>query len=188
MKKNQTLILAECAIMLGLASVLSEIKIWKMPLEGSVTLLSMLPIVLISIKHGVGIGLPLAGLYSLIQVMLSKLVFFGWSLTATAVLGVFLLDYIIAFSVLGLAGAFRKKGLPGWVAGICIVMLLRFSSHFASGILIFGQWAPEGSTPFMHSLMYNGTYMLPELIFTLVGAVFLLKTPIIQRMFSPAVS
>jgi len=188
MKRTQTLILVECAIMLALACVLSEIKIWAMPMGGSVTLLSMLPIVLISIKHGLGIGIPLAGLYSLVQLMMSRFVFFGWGLTGTAIFGVFMLDYIVAFSVLGFAGIFRKKGLPGWIAGISIVMILRFLSHFASGILIFGQWAPEGSTPFMHSLLYNGTYMLPELVFTLIGAIFLMKTPVIHKMFTPEVS
>jgi thiamine transporter len=75
--------------------------------------------------------------------------------------------------------------MGGWCAGVVLVMILRFAGHFASGIIIFGQWAPEGWNVAYYSLAYNGTYMLPELAFTLVGAILLLKTPHVRKLFSP---
>jgi len=173
--------------MLALATVLSMIKIFTMPMDGSVTLLSMLPIVLISIKRGVKVGLCTSFLYSLIQLGLSKFTMFAWGLTPVAIFGTITLDYLLAFTVLGLAGIFRdwKKPLIGEIAGIVMVMVLRFLCHFIAGVIIFGQWAPEGWGPVFYSLCYNGAYMLPELIFTVIGAVVMLKTPYIRKLFAP---
>lgn len=185
---TQTLV--ECAIMLGLATVLSMIKILQMPLDGSVTLLSMLPITLVSIKYGLKIGLPVAFLYSLIQMAMGLPAALGWGMTVEAIIGMIFLDYILAFSVLGAAGFLRTKGVPGYIAGITAALTARFIFHFLSGIIIFAQWAVESplnptGDPVLHSIFYNGAYMLPELGFTLAGAILLLRAPYVRKMFSP---
>lgn len=191
MQKNKTLILAEGAVMVAFATELSFIRVFKLPWGGSITLLSMLPIVLFSIRRGVGAGLIASFLYSLIQFVQSIIDgLFGWGLTPGMLVACILLDYIGAFTVLGIAGLFRKKGFPGWIGGITLAVFLRFVLHFASGVII---WQSIGSlwegfyteNTYLYSFLYNGCYMLPELIFTLAGAAALLKVPQTKRFLLP---
>ena len=183
-RKAKYLTLAECAIMLALATALSFVKIIALPLGGSVTLLSMLPIVIVSIKHGVKTGFITAGLYGVIQMLIGS-DFNVASLADTA--GVFvvcvLFDYILAFGVLGIAGIRRRHGLVGQEAGVLLAVFLRFLCHYISGVTIWAGYAPEGMSPGWYSFMYNGTYMLPECIFTMIGAVALLKAPYVRGLF-----
>lgn len=114
---------------------------------------------------------------------------FGWGLTSAMLIACIFLDYILAFSVLGLAGLFRKKNLPGWITGISLSIVLRFLFHFLSGVVIWkscGKLWDGFSTDniYLYSLLYNGCYMLPELVFTLIGAVALLKAPQTKKILS----
>ena len=183
MQHNKTNVLVEGAIMIALATVLSFIRVVKLPWGGSITLLSMLPIVLFSIRRGIKAGLTVSFLFSLVQFIQGIMDgLFGWGLTPGSLIACIFLDYLLAFTVLGLAGIFRKKGVPGWIAGIAFAILLRFTMHFLSGVIIwqsFGQLWGEFFTEntVLYSLLYNGAYMLPEMIFTIIGAVALLKMP-----------
>lgn len=188
MQNNQTKIMVEAAIMVALATVLSFIKIFKLPWGGAITLLSMLPIVIFSIRRGVKQGLYCSFAYALIQLLQGIVLdgLFGWGLSPLMLIGCILLDYILAFTVLGLAGLFRDKDLNGWICGICLAIGLRFVMHFLSGYVIFqgfgalwGDFFTENSA--LYSLCYNGAYMVPELVFTLIGAIVLLKTPQTRR-------
>lgn len=187
MKDKKTKILVEGAVMAALATVLSFIRVFKLPWGGSITLLSMLPIVLFSIRRGVGAGLMVSFAYSLIQFAQGILDgLFGWGLTPGMLIACIFLDYLGAFTVLGIAGLFRKKELPGWIGGITLAVGLRFVLHFLSGVVIwksFGELWNGFSTEntFLYSFLYNGCYMLPELIFTLAGAVALLRMPQTRR-------
>lgn len=188
-RTNDKLIrMLEGAMMLALATVLSCIRVFKLPWGGSVTLLSMLPIVLFSIRRGVGSGLIVSVLFSLIQFGQGILDgIFGWGLTPGMLIACILLDYLLAFSVLGIAGLFRKKKLPGQIAGIVLAVSLRFLCHFLSGAVIwhsFGQLWGDFFTEntVLYSLGYNGAYMLPELIFTIAGAVVLFQVPQTRRL------
>lgn len=183
MQKNKTKILVEGAVMVALATVLSFIRVFKLPWGGSITLLSMLPIVLFSIRRGVGAGLIVSFVYSLTQFTQGIMDgLFGWGLTPGMLIACILIDYILAFSVLGLAGILRNKKLTGWILGIAVAVGLRFVMHFISGCVIwksFGELWTGFSTEntYLYSLLYNGAYMLPEMIFTIAGAVALLKVP-----------
>ena len=189
MRHTKTRALCECAILLALSVALSFIQIYKLPWGGSVTLFSMLPLCLISFKHGIKWGLGTAFCYSWFQILQGGV--FGWGLTPTMLIGSLLLDYILAFTVIGLAGILRKYGFGGMLAGVAIVSALRFLSHFLAGVILwanleqfvaFGQeWT---NRPVLYSLVYNGSYMLPELILTTVGAVVLLKIPQISRLIT----
>lgn len=180
---KKTKILVEGAVMVALATVLSFIRVFKLPWGGSVTLLSMLPIVLFSIRRGIGPGFTVAFLFSLIQFAQGIIDgLFGWGLTPGMLIACIILDYIGAFTVLGIAGLFRKKGLAGQIGGITLAVCLRFLFHFLSGVIVwksFGDLWQGFSTDntYLYSLLYNGCYMLPELIFTLTGAIALLKVP-----------
>ena len=188
MKDNKTKILVEGAVMVALATVLSFIRVFKLPWGGSITLLSMLPIVLFSIRRGVKSGLTVSFVFALIQFAQGVMDgLFGWGLTPGMLIACILLDYLGAFTVLGIAGIYRKKGLPGWIGGISLAIALRFVLHFLSGVVIwhsFGELWNGFSTDntFLYSFLYNGCYMLPELIFTLVGAVALLSAPQTKRL------
>lgn len=134
--KVQTLV--ESAIMVALATVLSMIPlIPEMPLGGKVTLLSMLPICFISIRHGLKWGLGSAFVYSVIQLMLSIAKIMTWGLTPVILLGCIFLDYLVPFTLIGLAGVFRKKGTAGMFLGIVLALSLRFLSHFISGVVLW---------------------------------------------------
>ena len=165
------------AVMVALSAALSMVKIFEMPLGGSVTLLSMLPVCMLAIMYGCKWGLFCSFVYALSQLLLGIGAVLGWGLTPAALAGCIAFDYIIAFTVLGFAGLFRKHGVPGYILGISLALVMRLVSHVISGVIFFASWAPEGWNPFIYSVSYNGLYMLPEMAFTIIGAVFLLKEP-----------
>ncbi len=181
--KNDIKKITVSAIMLALATVLSEIPIIQMPLGGSVTLLSMIPIVLISCCYGIGWGFGTAFVYSLVQLYLAISVggLFTWGLTTPALVSAIIIDYILAFTVLGIAGIFAKRGALGILFGVILAVALRFVCHFISGAVIFDIWC-EWSSPWLYSLCYNGLYMLPELVITSIGAFLLLKVKAFRRL------
>lgn len=188
MSKNKTLLLAEGAVMIALATVLSFVKVFTLPWGGSVTLLSMLPICIYSIRRGPAAGFVTAFVYALIQLYQGIAIdgLLGWGLTGGMLCACIFFDYVGAFAILGGAGMFRKKGFAGYISGIALVVLIRYGFHILSGAFIFHSvgllWDGFSTqNPYVYSLLYNGCYMLPELIFTVVGAAILLKAPATRR-------
>lgn len=182
-QSTKTRIMTEGAVMVALSTALSFISIIQLPWGGTVTLLSMLPITVFSIRRGVKAGFTASFLYSLIQFGQGAMKgLFGWGLTPGMLAACIFLDYIGAFTVLGIAGFFRKKLFPGWIGGIALALVLRFVFHFLSGAVI---WQSVGElwngfsteNTFLYSFLYNGLYMSIELILTLAGAAALLKAP-----------
>ena len=166
--------LAECGIMLALAVVLNEFTPIKLPYGGSVTFFSQLPIVVIGYRHGVKWGL-FTGLAMGIIEMLFGLANFSYVTGIVAYLILIFADYVIAFSSLGLGGVFRgtiKNQALSLAAGGALVSVIRFICHFISGATIWGGYA-EDTPVLIYSLTYNGSYMLPELIITVIGALIL---------------
>ena len=189
-KKVHTLV--ECAILVAMSVVLSLVPIWQIPLGGKVTLVSMLPVCMISVRHGMKWGLGSAFVYSVFQLILGITTegIFGWGLNPAMLIGCIVFDYIVAFTVLGFAGIFRKNGKSGIYSGIALACILRFLSHFLSGYIIFrnlGQWELFGEVfsdrPIIYSLCYNGLFMLPELVMTLVVAILMMQIPYVKKIF-----
>ena len=182
MRSSKTRILSEGAVMVALATVLSFLRIVNFPWGGSITVLSMLPIAIFSLRYGVKYGFAVSFVYSLIQFgqgMIDGI--FGWGLTPVALIACILLDYVGAFTVLGIAGIFGNKRLVSIIGGTVLAMTLRFSLHYMSGVLIFNSfgelWAGFSTdNTWLYSLCYNGAYMLPETLFTTIGTVALFKT------------
>lgn len=185
-EKTKLYALTECAIMVALSFVLSLVKVWEMPFGGSITLLSMLPICVAALRHGPVFGLSAAFVYSLTQAFVSGAA--GWGLTPTVLVVCYLLDYILAFTVLGLVGFARKKGNLAKTFCVVAVCFLRFLCHYLSGVTIWATSIPDGfieqfgANPYLYSLLYNGGYMLPETIFTAIGAFFILKALSSRKM------
>ena len=189
MKNKKVQLLAEGAIMVALATVLSFIRIVKFPWGGSITLFSMLPIVFFAIRHGVKNGLFVSSVYAVIQ--LGQGILFdgllGWGLTPIALVSCILLDYIVAFGILCLAGIFGNKSFGAVIGGVFLAVSIRFFTHFLSGVLIFGSFGELWGGVFvenswLYSLLYNGAYMLPEAILTAVGAVLIFRTKAMRRV------
>lgn len=182
-KKVNVKKLTMSAVLIALSAALSMVKVFEMPLGGSVTLLSMLPVCMLSIMYGCKWGLFCSFVYSLTQLAMGIGSVLSWGLTPQALVGSIVFDYLAAFTVLGLAGMFRRHGVPGYIGGISLALLLRAVSHVISGVIFFASWAPEGWNPFVYSLAYNGAYMVPEIVFTFAGAILLLKEPHTAKLF-----
>ena len=189
MKNKKVQLLAEGAIMVALATVLSFIRIVKFPWGGSITLFSMLPIVFFAIRHGVKNGLFVSSVYAVVQLGQGILFdgLFGWGLTPVALVSCILLDYIVAFGILCLAGIFGNKSFGAVIGGVFLAVSIRFFTHFLSGVLIFGSFGELWGGVFvenswLYSLLYNGAYMLPEAILTAVGAVLIFRTKAMRRV------
>lgn len=161
--------LVETAVMLAIANVLSELSFqgpW--PLGGSITIASTLPLVLITWRWGTKWGLFSAFVHGLLQMVLG----FSnvqYAQNAFQVIVIVVLDYLIAFSVIGLSGFFRhafQKQLTAIIAGIVLSFSLRYLCHFLSGYMVWeALWPNElGWTSALWSLAYNGSYILPETI------------------------
>jgi len=170
------------AVMIALSLVLSLVKVYQLPLGGSITLFSMLPVCAISVCYGVKNGLFVSILYAFLQVAVDLSSLMGYGMTALTWVGCLLFDYILAYGILGISGIFRKKGTIGITSGIALACVIRFISHFISGAIVFAVWCPDGWNVYWYSVVYNGSYMLPELILTVIGAVLLFRIPVIRKL------
>lgn len=172
---NRVKVLVECAVMVALATVLSLIKLYELPYGGSVTAASMLPILIIAYRHGTGVGLGTALVYGVIQQLLS-LKTLGYVSTWQSTVAVIMLDYVVAFAVIGLGGIFRKKGRSAASAllwGGLFVCILRYICHVISGATVWAGISIPTKAALIYSFSYNATYMLPETVILLAVTVYI---------------
>ncbi len=203
---SKTLRLVTSGVFIGLATVLSIIKVFALPFGGSVTLCSMVPILVLSYMYGVKWGLLCGGVYGVLQMILGATMsqafagLQGWTVPVMA-----LLDYVIAYVVVGLSGMFKgklKNHTAAFALGSTVAILLRLVCHFLSGWILWGSYAEsyfeEMSNSFgafmlnsfhgqllsaMYSLVYNASYMLPELIMSVVAIIALMAVkPVRERI------
>ncbi|PKM49779.1 MAG: energy-coupled thiamine transporter ThiT [Firmicutes bacterium HGW-Firmicutes-7] len=147
------------SIAIAIATVLSFVRIIRLPQDGSVTLCSMLFIVLIGYWFGVKQGILSGLVYGLIQLSLG-----GWVMHPIQLL----LDYPLAFAALGLSGLF-KNSENGLLKGLIFGAFGRFIFHFISGIVFFGSYAVEkGFNPVPYSIAYNSAYIGVEVFLTII--------------------
>ena len=177
-RRRSTQLLAEGAVVVALGTVLSIIK-FDMPLGGGVTLCSMLPLVFYSYRNGIKWGVFTAFVHSVIQMLLG-IDNVQYGKTALMVFAIAFLDYIVAYTVLGFAGMFRGKlgsDKKEIALGSIITIFARFLCHFVTGIFIWEALWPNayGYAPVIWSLIYNGSYMLIELVITTIVATIIVK-------------
>lgn len=184
MRNKKLLCLVECAMMVALSFGLSFVKPWQMPLGGSVTICSMLPIMLIGIKYGPVVGLSTGFVYSLTQ--LAQGFMEGDISYAAGEAGVFitamLFDYVVPYTLLGLSGILGKNSRWAPIGGMGIAVTLRFLCHYLTGVTIWAQWTPEGWTSWIYSAAYNGGYLLPDFAICLAVAVVLLNVKQMRKI------
>lgn len=172
--RNHETILATASggMAIALSTVLSLIKLYEMPQGGSITPASLLPIFFCALAFGPGWGIGIGAVYGLLQFIISPYAAHWASI---------ILDYPLAFALIGLAGIFaakrddrtgernilRRLGLiPLWrvVIAIVIGIIGRYLSSFLSGMIFYGSYAPEGQSAAIYSLIYNATYILPDMV------------------------
>lgn len=165
-------ILTETIIMVALSGALYLIKIFTLPQGGSVTLGSMVPIFLLALRRGARIGIVggiAFGLVALVEDVYSgvEVIFYPAQV---------ILDYPLAFGLLGLAGFFRN--LP--VLGVGVGIAARFCSHFVSGVLFFASYSPAGVSPYVYSALYNAGFLVPEFVITAVLMIVLVRVKALE--------
>lgn len=146
------------AVGIALAVVTSLLKIFALPMGGSVTLFSMLFIVLIAYWYGPYVGITTGIAYGLLQFVLEPIFY---------TVPQMLVDYPLAFGALGLAGFFYKQK-HGLLIGYIFGVLGRYVFAFLSGLLFFADYAPKGMNAVVYSLVYNGSYLGAEAVITII--------------------
>ncbi len=174
MNNKSVIRLVESGLLLALAAVLSIVKLLDLPYGGSITACSMLPVILIGYRHGVRYGIFAATAYALIQLLLGTSTL-SYVTTPLSVVAVVVLDYLIAFAVLGLGGIFRRGRPQGQalVLGVLTTGALRYLCHVIAGCTVWAGLSIPDSAALVYSLAYNATYMLPEVLVTALGAWYL---------------
>lgn len=192
---KRTQLLCVGAVMIALATVLSFLKVWDMPYGGSVTLFSMVPLVFLSYKFGLKWGVFSAGAFSIIQML------FGVGALGNdivTVIGSCILDYIVAYTVIGLSGMYRsriKNTTFAMILGFLTATLIRYAVHVVSGYLFFRSYADwyfgqEGfafgaavlerlngtALSFFYAFFYNILFLAPDTVVAVIGLLVLSLT------------
>ena len=196
------------AFALSISAICAVLPFLNLPFGGGFTIASMLPIILIAYMYGTKWGILTAFVYSMLQMLLgfnTVSAFFlpgdSQMLWWKAVLVLFI-DYVVAYTVLGFGGVFRKKFeiKKALVLGSIFAIALRYIAHIISGAIFFGAWAEwfftqegfyawggkileifSGNTlALVYSIIYNGTYMIPEIIITAIAAALIVRIPQIK--------
>lgn len=139
------------ALMLALAVILQQLRLFHMPQGGSITAGAMVPLLLISYRFGPGIGMLTGFLYGMINLLQGPFILHPVQV---------LFDYPLPFMAMGLAGLSPQHHFLGAAAAFCG----RFACHFLSGIVFFGSYAPAGTSVYLYSFLFNITYLLPEFL------------------------
>lgn len=168
-KKWTTRMIANAALCIALSFILSYIRLYKLPQGGSITLASMLPIFMFAYAYGTTPGMIVGAAYGLLQFIQDAYFVHPVEL---------ILDYPLAFALLGLAGIAKMNDKWGIILGIVLGTFGRFLCAFLSGVIFFGAYAPEGQNVLVYSAVYNGFYLIPEAIICIVLAMI----PQVQKL------
>ena len=214
MKENKkrieaiTLSAVMIAFAVSISAICAVMPFLNLPFGGGFTVASMLPIILVAYMYGTKWGLLTAFAYSIMQMLLGFNTVSAFFMPGDSqmvwwrAILVVLIDYVIAYTVLGLGGIFRRKfgARKALVLGSVFAISLRYLAHIMSGAIFFGAWAEwfftqDGfyswgqaileafsgtSLSIVYSIIYNGTYMIPEIIITAIVACFVVRIPQIK--------
>ncbi len=192
-KRTFNLVLA--GVMIAMGTALGFVKPFELPYGGAITLCSMLPVMFFSYRCGLKWGLSAGLVFSVLQLLFGLDALKG--ISAMMVVGSIFLDYILAFTVLGLAGMFRgkiKNDAAAFTLGSFVSMMLRYFCSFLSGWVLWASFNEAAdmqgfiatffpalgnlsgtALAVVYSLVYNGSYMIPEIILTCVVGFLLVQ-------------
>ena len=203
------------ALAMVLAMVCALIPFLNLPFGGGFTVASMLPVVIISYMYGMKWGFFSAAIYAVIQIVMDLYLGKGSTIMALfmpnsedfmgfgAAIAILIIDYLVAYTLLGFGGAFRKviknKALA-LTLGVVLALSLRYIAHIVSGYIFYGAWAEwffsqenfyaiggwilehfsGNALAVIYSIFYNGLYMIPEIVITAVAALIVGRLPVIK--------
>ena len=171
--KSETRSITFAAISVALSFALSYIRLFRLPQGGSITLVSVLPLMLYSQMFGVRKGVVAGIVFGLLSAIQDP-----WILHPAQ----FLLDYPLAFGCIGLSAIFTQEGIKGkkgillFACGSILAVVLRYLSHVISGIFAFSMYAAEGYGAVAWGFLYN-TFAFADMAIALaVGVLMLLNS------------
>lgn len=199
---SKTKRLTVTGVLLAISAVLFAFPIIPLPYDGEVTIAAMVPIIILGYKYGVKWGMFSGIALSLIQIVIGATASGAFAVPGTGakmalqIILVVILDFFVAFTALGLSGMFKNKirnNTLSLALGAFVVCVLRFLAHFVSGVIVWGSYADAGFAPKLlsnfsgyalmvaYSFVYNGSYMLPETIITVIVCIALISVKPLKK-------
>ena len=187
-KKNNVKRLVVSAMFIAVSIALNELLKFDLTFiqGGSVTAFSMVPLALIGWVWGVKWGFACGAIMGVLDMLIGGLANFSWVSGIFAYIILILFDYLVAYGCAGVSGIFKgkiKNDAVAFALGAVLACLLRFICHFVTGITIWADYSENIWAVVMGSITYNGAYMLPELIITVIGCITVISIkPLIKML------
>ena len=147
--KFSTRMLIYIALMIAITILLQQIRLYHFPQGGSITLGAMIPLMLVSLRYGVPVGMLAGFIFGLINIIIDPFILHPIQV---------LFDYPLPCMAAGLAAVFPKN----FIASTVLVFAAKFACHFISGVAFFSSYAPEGTSSIIYSLTVNAMMIIPE--------------------------
>lgn len=163
MDQSKTRMIAEAGVVIAIAQVLSFITLFHMPQGGSIKAASLVPLMIFAYRWGGTRGIWAGVVYGVLHFLLG----FKSSIHYLSII----LDYLVAYGAIGVCGYF-KDNLTGLVSGSIVAIALRWFASVTSGAVVFASYAPQGQNPWIYSMIYNASYMVPDGILNIIVLLF----------------
>ena len=164
MEHSKTRMIAEAGVAIAIAQVLSFITLFHMPQGGSIKAASMVPLMIFAYRWGGTRGIWAGIVYGILHFLLG----FKSSIHYLSII----LDYLVAYGGIGVCGYF-KDNMTGLVSGSIVAIALRWFASVTSGAVVFASYAPQGQNPWIYSMIYNASYMVPDGILNIAVLLFI---------------
>ncbi|MBF1756556.1 MAG: energy-coupled thiamine transporter ThiT [Veillonella tobetsuensis] len=163
MGQSKTRMIAEAGVAIAIAQVLSFITLFHMPQGGSIKAASLVPLMMFAYRWGGTRGIWAGVVYGVLHFLLG----FKSSIHYLSII----LDYLVAYGAIGVCGYF-KDNITGLVSGSIVAIALRWFASVTSGAVVFASYAPQGQNPWIYSMIYNASYMVPDGILNIIVLLF----------------
>lgn len=163
MGQSKTRMIAEAGVAIAIAQVLSFITLFHMPQGGSIKAASLVPLMIFAYRWGGTRGIWAGVVYGVLHFLLG----FKSSIHYLSII----LDYLVAYGAIGVCGYF-KDNIIGLVSGSIVAIALRWFASVTSGAVVFASYAPQGQNPWIYSMIYNASYMVPDGILNIIVLLF----------------
>jgi thiamine transporter len=164
----QTKILAEIIVFSALSAVLYTIRPFTLPYGGSITLGSMVPTMWLSLRRGMRVGVIAGAIFGVLALFIDVLFLGAAAVIATPLQAV--LEYPVAFGLIGLTGMFYRKTVRLAIAGAALSTFLRFLVHYFVGVFVwyYVYAFPAGYGQYVWPAVYNGSFLSGEFIISAI--------------------
>ena len=163
MGQSKTRMIAEAGVAIAIAQVLSFITLFHMPQGGSIKAASLVPLMIFAYRWGGTRGILAGVVYGVLHFLLG----FKTSIHYLSII----LDYLVAYGAIGICGYF-KDNITGLISGSIVAIALRWFTSVTSGAVVFASYAPQGQNPWIYSMIYNASYMVPDGILNIIVLLF----------------